>query len=628
MKNVILISIDTLRYDCVSYQPDKKELIKYDVLKHLETPTLDRIAEKSLCFTKCISTNSYTTSAHASILTGLYPPRHGVRGFYEKKLSLDVYTLAEVLKIFGYETVMMTDTANLFLPLGLSRGFDHFFHINDEGLLKFLDEKKDKRLFIFVHFYDAHEPFLLSKNPLYMTGEFSDTLKNLYRKFNLKYEAVGQPTFKNQRRAWLRMVSQVGYKSHEIFFPLYVRGVSRFDQGRFKDFMESIRSMGLLEDALTVIVADHGEGKSSPENPDDFTHGGKLYDSVIRVPLMIHHEDCSHRIINDTVSIVDVFPTIIDMASGEKADSLLPYSPDGISLGKDNGGGERFVYSENWGRDTRSFSVPNIFLSYYLDQRILRGNSKKFLTYGEPERVANRDAMQRMSDGEFVKNVYRGLLCRFEGFWEHARVLKDLEAKRITRDEFIQKVMRSLEYRSKDRHVMFDLERDPYEEKPVKMENGKGLPTGSEEFFETIKRISRDPAEAEDIFPEDRDAVIDIVKNVFKDEWKEKCDIFLDNKHLLTCLIEDFLVLKKIDTFDRNKKRVGDMMLASEEFGTFVRERLSAEPPKSFVIRKFISGHVSHRTLDKLYFLLLKLFPRETRRGRLWNKFLSIIMSN
>ena len=165
MKNIILISIDNLRFDCAGYQPDKKELMKYGVLKDLETPTLDRIAEKSLCFTQCISTNSYTTSAHASILTGLYPPGHGVRGFYDKKLSRDVYTLAEVLKLFGYETAMMTDTSMLFRPLDIHRGFDHFFHIDEDPLLKLLEEKRDGRLFVFAHFYDVHDPFLLSKNP-------------------------------------------------------------------------------------------------------------------------------------------------------------------------------------------------------------------------------------------------------------------------------------------------------------------------------------------------------------------------------------------------------------------------------------------------------------------------------
>ncbi len=67
-RQILLISIDNLRYDCIGYQPDKRDLEKQDVLKHLSTPTLDKIAGRSTCFTRCISTNTYTTSAHASVL--------------------------------------------------------------------------------------------------------------------------------------------------------------------------------------------------------------------------------------------------------------------------------------------------------------------------------------------------------------------------------------------------------------------------------------------------------------------------------------------------------------------------------------------------------------------------------
>ncbi|NIS74048.1 MAG: sulfatase-like hydrolase/transferase, partial [Deltaproteobacteria bacterium] len=91
---------DNLRYDCIGYQPDKQDLLKYDVLKYLETPTLDHIASESICFTSCISPGTYTTSVHASVLTGLYPPRHGVRSFYTTKLHRDISSLAEILKVF------------------------------------------------------------------------------------------------------------------------------------------------------------------------------------------------------------------------------------------------------------------------------------------------------------------------------------------------------------------------------------------------------------------------------------------------------------------------------------------------------------------------------------------------
>jgi arylsulfatase A-like enzyme len=112
--NIVLICIDTLRFDCVGYQPDKKELREYNLEGLLKTPTLDGIAEKSLCFTNCFSTNTYTTAAHASVFTGLYPPRHGVRAFYNHKMDSGVKTLAETFREHGYETAMAIDVLELF----------------------------------------------------------------------------------------------------------------------------------------------------------------------------------------------------------------------------------------------------------------------------------------------------------------------------------------------------------------------------------------------------------------------------------------------------------------------------------------------------------------------------------
>jgi hypothetical protein len=627
MKHIILISIDNLRFDCAGYQPDKKELVKYDVLKYLETPTLDRIAEKSLCFTECISTNSYTTAAHASILTGLYPPGHGVRGFYDKKLSRNVYTLAEVLKPFGYETAMMTDTATLFQPPEIDRGFDHFFHIDEEGLLKLIEEKREGKLFVFAHFYDVHEPFLLSKNPRLAAGEYVEALESLYEKYRLKMGSAGVKDFKRYRKLWLRLVDHIGYKSHETFFPLYVRGVSRFDRGRLGEFIGRLDSLGLLKDSLLVVISDHGEGKSLPENPDNFTHGGRLYDSVVRVPLMIRHEDFSHRLMPQTVSVVDIFPTIIRLATGQKADDLLPYDLHGLRLDSPAGGGDRFVYSENWCRDAKGIPVPDLYPSYYLDQRSLRSGSRKFTVYGEPECLDTPDAIRVKDTGAFIQDVYRGLLYRFEGFWEYLTALEDLEDGKTSRDRFLDKAVHSLEYRSKDRYVMCDLRTDPFEENPVRIADRSGAEEDAKKCFDTIRLISRDAAQSDDIFPDNHDAVIEIVRRAFPEDWEEKARIFVGNKHLMTCLIGDFLLTQK-GVEVKKKKQMRELIMKGGEFSSFFRRRLSGGAGKTFLVKKTVTRYISFDRLNKLYFLLMKLFPRQTRRGRLWHRLFSGIRNS
>ncbi len=76
---VLLVSLDNLRYDCVSYAKEKPHLKQFYVENLVDTPNIDEIASGSSVFTNCFSTSSYTTSAHASLFTRLLQPKHGLR---------------------------------------------------------------------------------------------------------------------------------------------------------------------------------------------------------------------------------------------------------------------------------------------------------------------------------------------------------------------------------------------------------------------------------------------------------------------------------------------------------------------------------------------------------------------
>jgi arylsulfatase A-like enzyme len=621
--NIILISIDNLRFDCVGYQPDKKELMKYDVVKHLETPTLDRIAEKSLCFTQCISTNTYTTAAHASMLTGLYPPRHGVRAFYETKLSDEVYTLAEVLKTYGYVTVMMTDIMNLFRPLNLHRGFDHVFHNDDDGVMDFLNHNKGKKTFLFVHFFDVHEPFLMSENDAYDNSDYRKEVDHLYELYDLnKYRSPHD----SDKGAWRRLVDQVGRKDYKNFLPLYIRGVSKFDRGRFGDFMSLLERSGFLEGSQLVLCADHGEGKSSSYDPEGFSHGGMLFDSVIRVPLLVYHPDLSHKVVDRVVSLVDIFPTVLAMAFGQSARNLLPYEPDGVDINVSLSD-PRVVYSETWQRDNKKLLIPTIFISSSLWQRAVRTEDTKYIINGTPEMFSDNHASEHMSNEEFIQNVYRGLFLRFEDYAEYCFHLKNLEEKVATKEGFLNVARKSAEYKSKPPYTLYDLKNDPGEEYPVNTFDMPASGNDSSRYFDAIRLISHHPVESADIFPGDREKITDVVKKAFVQEWEEKAGILIRNKHLFSCLLDEFIIRNRDKNLVYERKNFENVVLASEEFGSFLRERMSGAPPQSGLMKKVITGLVPRHALDKMYFLLLKLFPRETWRGRVWHRFLERVLN-
>jgi hypothetical protein len=92
--NVLLITIDTLRADHVG---------AYGAVA-AETPALDGLAGEGVLFETSIAATPLTLPSHASILTGMTPPRHAVRQSGIFRLDGSHETLAERFREAGYDT--------------------------------------------------------------------------------------------------------------------------------------------------------------------------------------------------------------------------------------------------------------------------------------------------------------------------------------------------------------------------------------------------------------------------------------------------------------------------------------------------------------------------------------------
>ena len=114
--NVLLITLDTTRADrlgCYGYSP-------------ASTPVLDRLAKKGVLFERAYAPVPLTLPSHASMLTGLYPPEHGLRNNGKAALSPGLPTLATELQASGYETGAFVAAFVLDHKFGLQRGFDTY----------------------------------------------------------------------------------------------------------------------------------------------------------------------------------------------------------------------------------------------------------------------------------------------------------------------------------------------------------------------------------------------------------------------------------------------------------------------------------------------------------------------
>jgi arylsulfatase A-like enzyme/Flp pilus assembly protein TadD len=275
---VILITLDTTRADHIGC---------YGAPAH--TPTLDSLAASGVRFTQFMTPVPLTAPAHASILTGLNPPGHGVRDNGIHVLAERVPTLAERFRDAGYETAAFVSAYVLDRRFGLARGFsvydDRFYNERSgarttRAVLRWLRGREAGRpLFLWVHYYDPHRPW-----------------------------TPPEP-----------------WRSLDLPSP-YACEIAAMD-GAVGELLAGLRGAGLLDRAVVLAAGDHGEGLNDHGETE---HGLFLYDEVLRVPLIAAWPHGLRAAVVDAPgSLIDVAPTLCALAgieppAGCEGSSLLP----------------------------------------------------------------------------------------------------------------------------------------------------------------------------------------------------------------------------------------------------------------------------------------------------------------
>ena len=158
IKNLIIISIDNLRPDCIEANPNKQLLNKYKLSIKPKTPTLDWFVNNGVFFNQCITVAPYTTTAHASILTGQWPHKHGIIDFFGSKLSTP--TIFEILRKEKFSTLFQADFPFILGPnMGFDKGIDKFVDSNENESYEWIKKNIKKPLACFFHFANVHSPY-------------------------------------------------------------------------------------------------------------------------------------------------------------------------------------------------------------------------------------------------------------------------------------------------------------------------------------------------------------------------------------------------------------------------------------------------------------------------------------
>jgi arylsulfatase A-like enzyme len=114
--SLLLITLDTTRVDALGAYGCKPSV----------TPNLDALAADGVVFEQAYTVAPLTLPAHASMLTGLVPPRHGVRDNGIAPLPQAAETLAERAQGAGFQTAAFLGSAVLDAGFGLEQGFERY----------------------------------------------------------------------------------------------------------------------------------------------------------------------------------------------------------------------------------------------------------------------------------------------------------------------------------------------------------------------------------------------------------------------------------------------------------------------------------------------------------------------
>ncbi len=311
-RHVVLISIDTLRRDrlpCYGHPGDT-------------APFITELATQSVIFDNAIAAASLTAPSHASIFTGLYPPRHGVLN-NKCHLQDGVATLARILSANGFRTAAFVSATPL---RGQINGLDSGFDVYDDDFGSRWERPADetahrvgqwlstadpeKPTLLFVHFFDPHYPY----SP---PARFAEPF--------LRPGTIPSPSPPDAEFARIRERGMTLTETR-LFKALY-DGEIRYVDHHVGRLLALLKEKGFLDRSLLILLSDHGE--TLAERSWVFDHGCRLYDEQVRVPLLIRFPNAANggqRIASDAHHI-DVAPTILD-SLGLNA----PPSMEGISL--------------------------------------------------------------------------------------------------------------------------------------------------------------------------------------------------------------------------------------------------------------------------------------------------------
>ncbi len=322
--NIVLIALDTVRADHLSLYGYQRPT----------APSLERSSRHGVVFENAIAPSSWTLASHASIMTGLLPHQHGAD--WDSPVRGNPWTLARILYSNGYEAAAFS--ANLYYGYagwGLQPGFavydddssslrhnlvstlagktllqpsysvwvrpDRLDRRNagqvNQDVFRWFQHKPEHPFFLFVNYFDAHEPFIAPAPYDRRFGRASNELID-------KASELMQQQDSSQR---------LSDRERDSLIASYDNCVASLDS-ELNGLLTFLSSQPEWSSTIVIITADHGEAFGEHRA---YGHGWNLYREVLHVPLVVLGPGIPAGVrVEPLVATRRLFATLLDLTMG------------------------------------------------------------------------------------------------------------------------------------------------------------------------------------------------------------------------------------------------------------------------------------------------------------------------
>ena len=316
------------------------------------TPQLQRFADEGVVFERHRTESGQSGTSFASIFSGRQAYGHGVY-CHPKALDPSLYLVGEAFADAGFETWFWNGHPMGSIELAYGQGIppERSFNVRSKrakhtmlregdrrftGLLDGLVSDPEKHAFVLANFTVTHSPYPKQIS----TQEVLDFIQ--------RWPARGQGLGRADLERWFRVYDENRFELQWDYGPTverlrlsaddqlalqrvlqvtYEAMVERLDRG-FGEMLAAIEARGLLEDALIVLTADHGELLFRDNALFQWTHGLQLADEVLDVPWIVRGPGLAPGRHAEVTRSIDVFPTLAGLVGIEIPPELRPEGED------------------------------------------------------------------------------------------------------------------------------------------------------------------------------------------------------------------------------------------------------------------------------------------------------------